>query len=288
MPDSPTVVLGRATGSRAVDDGALAPGDELGGYQVVRRLATGGMAHVYEARDRERAPAALKVAHARRDDAGATHVRFLREAHFLSRLDHPGVVRVRDVGHAADGRPWMAMELLTGATIAERLAGEEITAARAVAWLRAIAATLAAAHHVGVIHRDLKPDNVFVTDAEEVKVLDWGVAFVRPAAGETRFTRAGLMLGTPRYMSPEQARGLEVDGRADVYSLGVVAYELLTGRVPFDGASEVEVAAQHLLDDPPPLDGAPAPLADLVMRMLAKDPARRPTIDDVGRELAAR
>jgi serine/threonine-protein kinase len=140
------------------------------------------------------------------------------------------------------------------------------------------------------VHRDLKPDNLFVTADDRIKVIDWGIAFVRPETG-VRLTRGGLLLGTPKYIAPEQARGLEVDGRADVYSLGVVAYELLSHRLPFDGPTDVDIAAQHVTAAPPTLSEAwpecPARLEGLVMRMLAKDPAERPGLDEVERELGA-
>jgi len=273
--------------------GPLAPGDAIGSYRVDRKLAEGGMGVVYEAHHRFLARAvAIKVAHdLGGDDAGRLRRRFLREAQLLAALDHPGVVRVHDFGQLADGRPWMAMDLLDGETIAEILDRELVVPRRAVGWLRQLAQVLAAAHRQGAIHRDLKPDNVFVSaQADQVKLLDWGIAFVR-AGNDPRLTRGGLVLGTPIYIAPEQARGLDVGDRADIYSLGVVAFELLTHRLPFDGPTDVDLAAQHVLADPPPLGevwpDAPPRLDALVSAMLAKDPERRPDADEVDRELAA-
>jgi len=288
-----TVVLGKRRsipkGDREITLGA---GDAVGPFRIVRRVAVGGMGTVYEAQhrhlDRE---VALKVAHSRADDTGRTADRFLREARFLTSLDHDGVVHVHDFGETEDGRPWIAMELLRGSTVAELLDRERIEPRRTVRWLRSVARTLGAAHGVGVVHRDLKPDNIFITvEPERVKVIDWGIAFVRPDTG-VRVTRNGLMIGTPTYIAPEQARGLEVSGRADVYALGVVAYELLSRRLPFDGPTDIDIAAQHVLAEPPPLSEAwkdvPPRLESLVMSMLAKHPEERPTIDDVEHELAA-
>ncbi len=183
------------------------------------------------------------------------------------------------------------MELLLGTTRGDRMAQAPLERATALAVLRGIAQTLSAAHHAGVIHRDLKPDNVFVSqDVRTIKVLDWGIAFVRDGRGE-RFTGLGLALGTPEYLAPEQARGVEVDGRADVYSLGVVAYELFARRVPFEGSTAVDIAVQHLQDPPSPIwpstPEIPERLEALIMTMLAKDRDHRPDIDAVDRELAA-
>jgi eukaryotic-like serine/threonine-protein kinase len=285
--DRTTVVLG----GRPVPDArdTLVPGDHVGPFRIVRRLARGGMGSVFEAQHRwlDR-PVALKVAHSRADDSGSSRDRFLREARFLSCLDHDGVVYVHDFGALPDGRAWIAMELLRGATIAQIADRELVEARRAVRWLRSVARTVSTAHAAGVVHRDLKPDNLFVTADDRIKVIDWGIAFVRPESG-VRLTRGGLLLGTPKYIAPEQARGLEVDGRADVYSLGVVAYELLSHRLPFDGPTDVDIAAQHVSAAPPPLSAVwpecPPRLDALVMAMLAKEPAERPGLDEAEREL---
>jgi len=154
--------------------------------------------------------------------------------------------------------------------------------------LDGIARALGAAHAKEIVHRDLKPDNVFLHQVENgpvmVKLLDFGIAKLVRATPGTEKTETGNMLGTPRYISPEQARGINVDHRADIYSLGVMAYEVLAGRPPFQGETAMDLVVQHLSDDPPPLSQfarVPRPLEQCVMRMLEKDPARRPTLDDI-------
>jgi serine/threonine protein kinase len=267
--ERPTLVLGRkrATVSASGDD--LALGDEVGSWRLDEKLAEGGMSVVFAAHHRflERR-AAIKVA-SQRDDASARE-RFLREAQLLASIDHPGVVEMFDVGVLPDGRPWMAMELLDGSSLAQVLDDTTVEPVQALVWLRQVANTLATAHALGIVHRDVKPDNLFIGVDGRVHLLDWGIALERP-----RVTEDSLVLGTPEYIAPEQARGLDVDGGADVYALGVVAYELLAHRLPFD--------------DPPSLGtvwpDAPPRLEGLVMSMLAKEPARRPEIDEVEREL---
>jgi serine/threonine-protein kinase len=292
--ERPTLVLGRRSPTIAPEDDEteIGTGDEVGSWRLDAHLADGGMSAVYAAHHRflERR-AAIKIALGRSDDAGSTRERFLREAQLLARLDHRGVAEMYDVGVLPDGRPWMAMELLEGRTLAQIADAERIEPLRALAWLRQVAQTLSAAHSIGVIHRDVKPDNVFVGVDGRVRLLDWGIAFHQTAARDPRFTQGRLLIGTPTYIAPEQVRGLEVDGHADVYSLGVMAYELFTHRLPFEGLSDVDVAAQHVLAEPPPLHEtwaeAPPRLESLILCMLAKDPDRRPDIDDVDRELAA-
>jgi serine/threonine-protein kinase len=291
MAGAPTVELGK--GRRLPTNEARTVGgvgDEIGSWRIDRQLAEGGMSVVFAAHhrflDRD---AAIKIASAL-DGDGEMRERFLREAQVLARLEHPGVAEVYDVGVLSDGRPWMAMELLYGRTIAEIADTELIEASKAIEWLRQIADVLSAAHAIGAIHRDIKPGNLFVGDDSRVRLLDWGIAFQR-APSRDRLTQGRLLIGTPTYIAPEQARGLEVDGAADVYSLGVVAYELFAHHLPFEGPTDVDLAAQHVLAEPPPLRAAwpeaPARLEGLVMCMLAKDPDRRPHIDDVDRELAA-
>jgi serine/threonine-protein kinase len=289
----PTLVMGRKRPTTLSGDDEAAEisvGAEVGSWRLDAHLADGGMSVVYAAHHRflERR-AAIKIALGSSDDAGSTRERFMREAQLLARLDHRGVAEMYDVGVLPDGRPWMAMELLEGRTLAQIAESEAITPLRALAWLRQVAQTLSAAHSIGVIHRDVKPDNVFVGTDGRVRLLDWGIAFHQ--SQDARFTRVRLLIGTPTYIAPEQVRGHEVDGHADVYSLGVVAYELFTHTLPFHGLSDVDVAAQHVLAEPPPLREAwpevPPALEALVLCMLAKDPGRRPDIDEVDRELAA-
>jgi serine/threonine-protein kinase len=228
--------------------------------------------------------AALKVMHGdlRRQPGMAT--RIVQEAAILDSIRHPGIVRVYDCSVLPDHRPWIAMELVEGDTLANRL--HDLTALPPVevaTLLGDVADVLAAVHKIGVVHRDLKPDNLLCTPTDcdyPLRVLDWGVA--RMPIG--RLTIDGLTPGTPIYMSPEQATGRDVGAPCDLYSLGVIAYEALTGRPPFDGHSLAEVVCMHLTRAPAPLRarcGAPAELCNLVGRMLHKEPSARPTAEEV-------
>jgi serine/threonine-protein kinase len=229
--------------------------------------------------------AALKVMHGdlRRQPGMATRV--VQEAAILDNVRHPGVVRVYDCNLLPDRRPWIAMELVEGDTLANRL--HEATALPPVevaTLLGDVAEVLAAVHKAGVIHRDLKPDNLLCTPTDgdyPIRVLDWGVARLGPLG---HLTMDGLTPGTPIYMSPEQATGRDIGAPCDVYSLGVIAYETLTGRPPFDGRTLAEIVCMHLTRDPSPLRAhcsAPTELCDLVTCMLRKVPSQRPTATEV-------
>ena len=211
--------------------------------------------------------------------------RLVQEAAILDTVRHPGVVRVYDCGVLPDRRPWIAMELVDGETLANRLNDLSALPPVEVATLLAdVADVLAAVHKTGVVHRDLKPDNLLCTPTDldyPLRVLDWGVARMGPIG---RLTIDGLTPGTPIYMSPEQATGRDVGAPCDIYSLGVIAYEALTGRPPFDGCTLAEVVVMHLTRAPAPLRTrctAPVELCSLVARMLHKQPAARPTAIEV-------
>ena len=229
--------------------------------------------------------AALKVMHGdlRRQPGMATRV--VQEASILDGVRHPGIVRVYDCNVLPDHRPWFAMELVEGETLANRL--HDVTALPPVevaTLLADVADVLAAVHKTGVVHRDLKPDNLLCTPTDldyPIRVLDWGVARLGPIG---RLTIDGLTPGTPIYMSPEQATGYDIGAPCDIYSLGVIAYEALTGRPPFDGRTLAEVVYMHLSCEPAPLEGrcqAPLALCKLVATMLSKEPAARPSATDV-------
>ncbi len=253
-------------------------GREVSHYRVVRKLGGGGMGVVYEAEDRRlKRKVALKFLPPEwsRDDAAKQ--RFLREARAASALDHPNICTLHDIGETADGQLFLAMAYYRGETLKQRLARGMLSEREAAAIGAQIAEGLAAAHERGIVHRDIKPANVILTDSGLVKIVDFGLAKL---AGEAGLTRTGSSLGTPAYMSPEQAKGGESDHRSDLWSLGVVLYEMLAGRPPFAGEKLAAVIHAIVSADPRPVasfrgDLDPG-LGSLVGRSLAKDPADRP------------
>jgi serine/threonine protein kinase, bacterial len=272
----------------------LGPEKVVGSYRIVREIGRGGMGTVYEARHvvlpRR---VAVKVMHGELRKHPGMATRVVQEAAILEEIRHPGVVRVFDCNLLADHRPWIAMELVEGETLANRVLHEGSLAPYEVATLLAeVADVLAAVHARGVIHRDLKPDNLILTPTNRdfpLRVIDWGVARLGPIG---RLTLDGLTPGTPIYMSPEQATGRNIAAPCDVYALGVIAYEALTGHPPFDGRTLAEVVSMHLTSEPAPLEAhcrAPAELCELVYRMLDKDLSLRPgaiEVRQIARSLA--
>jgi serine/threonine-protein kinase len=259
----------------------LGPESVVGSYRIVREIGRGGMGTVYEATHAVLPRrAALKVMHPelRRQPGMATRV--VQEAAILEDIRHPGLVRVFECNLLPDHRPWIAMELVDGETLAARLSRTTTLGASEVASLLAdVADVLAAVHTRGIVHRDLKPDNLLLTPRDPsfpLRVIDWGVARLGPFG---RLTLDGLTPGTPIYMSPEQATGQHIAAPCDIYSLGVIAYEALSGHPPFDGRTLAEVVCMHLAGEAASLRercNAPAALCELVHRMLDKDPANRP------------
>jgi non-specific serine/threonine protein kinase len=259
-------------------------------YQVLERLGQGGMGEVYLAEDtRLHRRVALKMLREGRDEPARG--RLTREARLASALNHPGIAVIYEIDEVEleDGwRSFIAMEYVAGETLAEAARRERLPLPRVLEVATQIADALAEAHVRGVIHRDVKPSNVMITESGRVKVLDFGLAsYVPPKVDTATWSRspgpaaeAGALVGTIAYMSPEQARGGEVDARSDVFSLGVVIYELVSGRQPFQGKNAVDLVDAILNDDPDFADGfddpAAAPLVRLLRRMLARDPARRP------------
>jgi eukaryotic-like serine/threonine-protein kinase len=253
-------------------------GRRLGGrYRMGALLAAGGMGEVWAARDLllDRAVAVKVLGGALAGDGRAAE-RLRREARAAGRLDHPSIARVLDLGEQ-DGRPYLVMELLEGESLAARLdrAGP-MAPAEAVRVVAAAADALEAAHRAGVVHRDVKPGNVFLTSGGQVKVLDFGIA---SAAGEATLT-TGDLLGTAAYLAPERVLGHRATPAADIYSLGVVLYELLAGRRPFEATSDIALAMAHVNAEAPTLDrvapSAPASLVAACAQAMAKDPSARP------------
>lgn len=251
-------------------------------YRVTRLIGEGGMGSVYEAEHTLiQRKVAVKVLHNEFSKMPEVVERFFREAQASSAIGHPNIIEVFDVGIEEDGTVFIVMELLTGEPLLEQLRrGEILTPENAVAIILQVLSALVMAHHKGIVHRDLKPDNVFLSvDARgrhEVKLLDFGIAKVQGALdGDQGLTKTGTVLGTPNYMSPEQARGREVDARIDIWAAGVMLYQMLSGRLPYQGESYNEVLSSILLDDPPPLHqlvpSIPRDLATVVERAMEKE-----------------
>jgi eukaryotic-like serine/threonine-protein kinase len=266
---------------------SLAPGVRFGAYEIVALLGRGGMGEVYRARDeRLRRDVALKILPSAFASDAERIRRFEQEAQATAALNHPNIVVIHDVG-AADGVAYLVTELLEGETLRAAIDAGPIPVRRAIEWAVQIADGLAAAHDKGVVHRDLKPENIFITDDSRVKILDFGLAKLREAAdagvGATAVTiaqetTAGTMLGTIGYMSPEQVRGLSVDHRSDIFSLGAILYELLSGRRAFDGPTPADSLSAILSKEPADLQvstGDGAALDLIVRRCLEKHAARR-------------
>ncbi len=218
----------------------LEAGARLGRYEVREILGVGGMGEVYRARDSHLdRDVAVKVLPDAVAESSSALKRFKREARAVAALAHPNIQAIYDFG-VDDGHAWAALELLRGETLGKRLAGGPIPPRKAVELARQIAAALGAAHDNSITHRDIKPDNIFVNDSEQIKVLDFGLASKRSTAavGDTSaptLTVPGTIMGTIGYMSPEQVRGEVVDQRSDVFSFGCVLFEMLTGRRAFEG-----------------------------------------------------
>lgn len=254
-------------------------GSRLGHYEIRALIGRGGMGEVYHAVDvRIDRPVALKVM--RRFSAGhdGAHGRFLREARAAAQVTHDNVVTVYEADEC-DGVPFIAMPLLGGQSLESALrAGRLFTIAEIESIAAQTAAGLAAAHALGVVHRDIKPGNLWLEPGGRLKILDFGLA--KPVAASPAITQDGAILGTPAFMAPEQARGLAVDARSDLFSLGAVLYRLTTGRLPFDGPNTMAVLMALGSETPPPArslnPSVPAALSALIQALLAKSPMQRP------------
>jgi serine/threonine-protein kinase len=256
-------------------------------YELVRCLGRGGMGEVWLARhttlDQD---VAIKLLAAPAPTGTMARERFLREARASAGLRHPGIVYVQDFGTIADDHPYIVMEFLAGESLAAKIAEGALQWPEVVTMLEAIAAALSFAHSRGVVHRDLKPSNIFLAEGPDgdvqLKVIDFGIAKLcgDELAADGMSTQTGVIVGTPAYMSPEQISDAPVDARADLYSLGCVAYEMLTGAVPFMGSSTA-LLVKHVSEHPPapsvraPQAGIPADVDAIVLRLLRKKPENR-------------
>ena len=254
-------------------------------YEIVKRLGEGGMGVVYEARHVVLGKKfAIKILRSDLSNNKEIVERFIQEAKAASSIGHENIIEVTDFGYTPDGNLYFVMEFLNGESLDTILQRDgKLPIQRSLTILRQVALALNAAHKEGIIHRDLKPENIFIVNRKDgsqfVKVLDFGIAKVSQDGTGSKLTRTGVVFGTPQYMSPEQAQGKKIDARSDIYSLGVVAYEMVTGRVPFTGESFMEIMTKHILDEPPPpsqfLPSIPKELENFILKCIAKKPEDR-------------
>jgi serine/threonine-protein kinase len=279
-----TSLTGDAPSSGAEE--SLKPGDIVGEYQVEGTLGEGGFGTVYRGIHPMIGKAAAIKVLKREFSAKADMVsRFLAEARAVNQIRHRNIIDIFSFGVLPDGRHYYVMELLDGTTLDRHLKGRggRVPPDEAIAILRPLARALGAAHGHGIAHRDLKPENVFLTVDDEgrpmPKLLDFGIAKLAGDLGAQHKTRSGIPMGTPSYMSPEQVHGRGVDHRTDIYAFGVVVFEMLTGRLPFDGESMIDVMVKHASHAAPKLTdfvpSIPAELNGPVLQMMAKDPGAR-------------
>jgi len=289
-----TAASGQAGAPESPD--VLVPGAKAGPWIVERELGRGGMGAVYAVVHEDIGKrAALKVVHKRLLGPSFNSDRMLLEAKVVNQVGHPNIVDIFETGKLSDGRPYIVMERLEGQPLSTRADNGKLLPDLVVGILLQICDALIAAHAAGVVHRDLKLDNVFLVDNPEdpdmpkVKLLDWGIA--KLIHTDVKHTVEGQLVGTPQYLSPEQARGQVVTPQSDVYSLGVMAYELFLEQLPFEAETAAEVMAMHLRVPPPPPSelwpDVPPRLQDLLLAMLAKHASARPTSLEVARRLQA-
>ncbi|MBU6286851.1 MAG: serine/threonine protein kinase [Chloroflexi bacterium] len=257
-----------------------APGDQIGGYQLVRRLGQGGMGVVFEARGPEGERVVLKIPHLQLLEEAGARARYDRELEVTRLLDHPNVQRVVATGEVARGRmPYLALEWIDGGLLRDHLhEGSPVTVDEAITYAIQLCDALAYCHDQGIVHRDLKPDNIMIGRDGRIRLIDFGASLLE---GAPRITTSSISpaLGTPDYMSPEQVQGKRGDVRSDVYALGAMLYELLTGYPPYRGDTALAVMAQHVQSSPPPfrarVRGVPAALEAITFKAMRRNPDAR-------------
>ena len=294
-----TALDGATEGSAALQidpNEELSPGTMVGDYEIEKLIGFGGMGIVYGAvHPKIGKRAAIKVLNARYCADAESISRFTREAQAVNTIGHANIVDIFAIGELADGRSYLVMEWLQGETLMDRLDREAIPRSETIEILMGLVRGLEAAHAAGVIHRDLKPENIFLIPQDEafrVKLLDFGIAKLETRRAPTRKTATGMTVGTPLFMSPEQAKGLAIDGRTDIYSLGILAYAMVTRTTPFENEdSPVEILHAHISKPPrPPRELVPdlSPGFDtLILQMIAKKPEDRPPLAEIRRRLKA-
>ena len=267
----------------------IGPGVEVNGYVIDGEIGKGGMGIVYSATHPIIGKrAAVKILKADVSKSPIIVERFIQEARAVNQIGHPNIIDIFAFGTLPDGRAYHVMDLLVGESLRKRLRRGALHPSEAASVIEQMASALAAAHEKGFIHRDFKPDNIFLVEQEgrwpDVKLLDFGLAKLMPEAGIAPFqTKTGVMLGTPEYMSPEQARGTGVDYRTDIYALGVVMFEIISGQRPFPSMGDAFATLMAHAEEPPPsirdlVPELPIEMSQLVDAMLAKEPAARPSL----------
>ena len=246
-------------------------------YRILEKLGEGGMGVVYKAEDTKlKRTVALKFLPREYSTDINAKERFIHEARAASALDHPNICSIHEIGETEDSQSYIAMACYEGAPLKSKIEEGRIKIEKAIEYIIQIANGLKRAHEAGIVHRDIKPANIIITEHDEVKILDFGLAKL---AGQTRLTKEGMTVGTIAYMSPEQAHGQEVDHRTDIWSLGVMLYEMLTGQLPFKGDYEQAIVYSVMNEEPlPPCvlnEDISTELESIIQKCLAKNPENR-------------
>jgi serine/threonine protein kinase len=256
-----------------------AEGSSIDQYEILGELGTGGMGVVYRAIHKPlNRPVAIKILHERYSQDALSLKRFVREARAASKLNHPGVVAVYDFGVTQNGRSFLAMELVEGTSL-RTLVKTPMPPLRATRIMRQLLGAIQAVHESGIVHRDLKPENIFIYGDDQVKIGDFGAAKDNSNSTLSNITQPGLIFGTPSYMSPEHIQGWPTDHRTDLYALGCILFEMITGKPPYQGRSPVEIFNLHITCPTPkmesPLEPLPPLFAEIIEMALAKDDEER-------------